>query len=260
MRDAFVHFMIARVGLKLSGNVENVEKGILKFKIENSWMLRPAVASQIGKDLRRSDDNGERIVSFTSQTDSLPTIDYLLLSVIHTLFKARMATQGNSGSASGGQLEEKIDFSKETDQAVQQCQSLVQAGALQEALQLLSALEKRCRTGNDNASLARVCETAVRSCKEAGDDEAVLQTLTSFSTKRSQKMAAIKALVSTALPWCIVDTYTPTAVSNEAEKSVRDKLVATLRDISDGKLFLERERAQLTRALATIKVRIIVNA
>lgn len=166
-----------------------------------------------------------------------------------------MATQGNSGSASGGQLEEKIDFTKETDECVKQCANLVAAGALQEALQLLSALEKRCRTGNDNASLARVCETAVKSCKEAGDDEAVLQTLTTFSTKRSQKMAAIKALVTTALPWCVVDTYSPVKVANEAEKSVRDKLVANLRDITDGKLFLERERAQLTRAYATIKVR-----
>lgn len=165
-----------------------------------------------------------------------------------------MASQGQSGAATGGQLEEKVDFSKETDEAVKQCESLVAAGALQEALQLLYALEKRCRTGNDNASLARVCEAAVKSCKEAGDDEAMVHTLITMSTKRSQKMAAIKALVTTALPWCVVDMYTPTPVANDSEKLVRDKLVATLRDMTDGKLFLERERAQLTRAMATAKV------
>ena len=169
-----------------------------------------------------------------------------------------MATQGNSGSASGGQLEERVDFSKETDDCIQSCQSLVAAGALSEALQLLSALEKRCRTGNENASLARVCEAAVKACRDAGDDEAVLQTLTTFATKRSQKTAAIKALVTTAMPWCVVDTYRPTPVGNAAEKSVRDKLVAALRDITDGKLFLERERAQLTRAMATIQVRVLL--
>lgn len=164
-----------------------------------------------------------------------------------------MSTQGNSGSASGGQLEEKVDFSKETDEKLEQCKTLCKAGALQEALVLLAALEKRCRTGNDNISLGRVCEAAVQCCKDVGDDEAVLQTLTTFATKRSQKMAAIKALVSTAFPWCVTAPYTPVSVSNEAEKTVRDKLVETLRDITDGKLFLERERAQLTRALAVIK-------
>jgi hypothetical protein len=34
----------------------------------------------------------------------------------------------------------------------------------------------------------------------------------------------------------------------------RDKLVVALREITDGKIFLEAERARLTRALATIKV------
>jgi hypothetical protein len=34
-------------------------------------------------------------------------------------------------------------------------------------------------------------------------------------------------------------------------------LVVTLRDITDGKLFLERERAQLTRAWATIQVSVL---
>ena len=168
-----------------------------------------------------------------------------------------MASQGQSGAASGGQLEEKVDFTKETDEALQNAESLVQSGALQDALQLLFALEKRCRTGNDNANLARVCRAAVNSCQESGDHEAVVHTLNTLATRRSQKVAAITALVQTALPWCVVaETYAPIAVADDdAEKmAVRDKLVVTLRDITDGKLFLEREHAILTRALATIKV------
>jgi 26S proteasome regulatory subunit N5 len=39
-----------------------------------------------------------------------------------------------------------------------------------------------------------------------------------------------------------------------SQKEARDKLVVALRDITDGKIFLEAERARLTRALATIKV------
>lgn len=39
----------------------------------------------------------------------------------------------------------------------------------------------------------------------------------------------------------------------EKQKEIRENLVVTLRDITDGKLFLEAERARLTRALSIIK-------
>jgi 26S proteasome regulatory subunit N5 len=169
-----------------------------------------------------------------------------------------MSTAGHSGTASGDQLEERIDLSAETDAKLQQCQQLLSAGQLQEALALLAALEKRCRVGNDNASLRRVCEAAVKACHDQGDFEALLQTLQTYSTRRSQKAAAVKALVQTAMPWCVQEPYTPLPVSTDQERERRDKLVETLRDMTDGKLFLELERAQLTRALAAIKVRCVL--
>jgi 26S proteasome regulatory subunit N5 len=178
-----------------------------------------------------------------------------------------MATQGNSGAASGGQLEEKIDYTKETDACLAAARDLVASLQLSEALTVLAAGEKKCRAGNDTTNLTRICTAAVTACRDCGDHEAVVTTLTTWSTKRSQKSAAIAALVSTALPWCLAMNdsssadattntlvYTPVAVSSPAEQEIRDRLVVTLRDITDGKLFLERERAQLTRAWATIQV------
>jgi 26S proteasome regulatory subunit N5 len=123
---------------------------------------------------------------------------------------------------------------------------------------LLAALEKRCRVGNDNKSLVKVCQAALEICHEQGDEEALLTTLQTFSTRRSQKTAAIKALVETAIPWCVTEPYSPLEVPAE-KKEYRDKLVNALREISDGKIFLERERAVLTRVLATIKVRKILH-
>ena len=159
------------------------------------------------------------------------------------------AGAGASGAAVGGQLEEKVDLSTETTAKIEQSQQL----PLPEALVLLFALEKRCRVGNDNASLVRVCEECVKHCRKAGDEEALLNTLSTLSTRRSQKTAAVRALVLTALPWCVVEPYKPVEVQNEAEREFRLKLVESLRTITDGKIFLERERAQLTRALAAIK-------
>jgi 26S proteasome regulatory subunit N5 len=163
-----------------------------------------------------------------------------------------MASEGASGAASGGQLEEKVDLTAECDAKIPQAESLAESGQLQQALALLAGLEKKCRVGNDNASLARVCETSLQLCKDAADDEALVATLQTLATRRSQKTAAVRALVNKAIPWCLSEGYMPLEVpANQIE--ARDKLVVALREITDGKIFLEAERARLTRALATIK-------
>ena len=173
-----------------------------------------------------------------------------------------MSSEGRSGAASGGQLEHRIDCSVETAEQIQQATALIQASPdnLRDALSLLTALEKRCRVGNDLVSLTKVCEACLQLCKDCGDDDALVATLKTLSTRRSQKSKAIAALVHKALPWALKEAQagggigTPIDVATEKEKAARDRLVETLRDITDGKLFLEAERARLTRALAAIKV------
>jgi 26S proteasome regulatory subunit N5 len=164
-----------------------------------------------------------------------------------------MSNIGASGRASGGELEEKVDLTGETDAKLEQSSALATSGQLREALAMLAALEKRCRVGNDASNLVRVCEASLQYCKDANDNELLLTTLQTLSTRRSQKTQAVRSLVHKCLPWCIVDQFTPLPCAEE-EVPARDKLVVALRDISDGKLFLEKERALLTRALATIKV------
>ena len=167
-----------------------------------------------------------------------------------------MSNVGSSGRASGGELEEKVDLTPETDAKLEQSAQLVAngGGQLKEALTMLAALEKRCRTGNDTSNLVRVCEASLQYCKDAGDDEALLTTLQTLSTRRSQKQAAIKALVHKSIPYCVEGKFTPLPVSNDIEKKSRDKLVEALREISDGKIFLEAERARLTRCMSMILV------
>mmetsp|Transcript_46583 Transcript_46583/g.68838 ORF Transcript_46583/g.68838 Transcript_46583/m.68838 type:complete len:461 (+) Transcript_46583:106-1488(+) len=164
---------------------------------------------------------------------------------------------GHSGGASGGQLEDRIDFTAETEEKIQQAHNLIEASHdnLREALALLAALEKRCRVGNDTPSLVKVCETSLQLCKDCNDDEALAATLKTLATRRSQKSKAVSALVSKAIPWVLQGNTggIPLDVQNDEQKQIREKLVVALREITDGKLFLEAERARLTRALATIK-------
>ena len=165
-----------------------------------------------------------------------------------------MSNVGSSGRASGGELEEKVNLTPETDAKLEQSAQLASGGQLKEALAMMLALEKRCRTGNDTPNLIRVCEAAIQYCKDAGEDEMLRTTLQTLSTRRSQKQAAIKALVLKSIPFCVEGQFTPISVASETEKEARDKLVEVLREISDGKIFLEAERARLTRCMSMILV------
>ena len=167
----------------------------------------------------------------------------------------------SSGAASGGQLEERIDLSTETLQKITQSKSL----PLPDALALLSALEKRCRVGNDSPSLVKVCEASLELCHDANDYEALVSTLKTLSTRRSQKSKAIAALVTKCLPWVVdqEDGFTPlptTASGDDDDDAAastattnQEMLVTELRNITDGKMYLEAERARLTRTLAILK-------
>ena len=75
-----------------------------------------------------------------------------------------MASEGFSGAASGGQLEEKIDLSKEVEQKILHAKTCADQGQLKEALALLFALEKKCRIGNDTPSLVKVCVASLQYC------------------------------------------------------------------------------------------------
>ncbi|KAI2511500.1 COP9 signalosome complex subunit 7 [Fragilaria crotonensis] len=134
----------------------------------------------------------------------------------------------HSGAAAGGELEEKVDLSAEVDAKLEQAKTLAGSNQLKEAIVLVTALEKRCRVGNDTPSLVKVCEAALQYCKDA-----------------------VRAMVNLAMPW-VVDSNAP-VVNGDFSEENRNALVVALRDITDGKLFLEAERARLTRALAAIK-------
>jgi hypothetical protein len=177
---------------------------------------------------------------------------------------------GPSGSAGAGEglLEEKVDLSNETEAKLKEARSLYEsnpdaASNLDAALAVLYGIEKKCRTNNDAASLVKVCESALQLCFESKHVDALISTLQALATRRSQKSSAVKAMVTLSMPWCVdVEKQRPLDVDQVAaggsspSQAFRDKLVVALRDLSDGKLYLERERAILTRVLATIKVRV----
>mmetsp|Transcript_995 Transcript_995/g.1258 ORF Transcript_995/g.1258 Transcript_995/m.1258 type:complete len:438 (-) Transcript_995:270-1583(-) len=139
-------------------------------------------------------------------------------------------------------LEEKKDFTKEVNEKLPTATQLAESGQLGEAMELLTTVEKKCRLGNDVKNLKEVILTMVKLCRKANNWEQLNSTLTVISKRRSQNNKAVTAMIQEAMKW------TDETPSKEAKVA----LVITLRDITDGKIYVEAERARLTRTLADI--------
>ena len=60
----------------------------------------------------------------------------------------------------------EVDYSSTCDEKLPQAESLAAAGKLTEAMDILTGLEKQCRTGSDTHSNGRVLVLTVRLCMQ----------------------------------------------------------------------------------------------
>ena len=74
--------------------------------------------------------------------------------------------------------------------------SLAEAGKLEEALEMLSGLEKQTRTGCDTHSTARVLVTIVQLCYNAGDFTQLNDRIQDLVKKRSQLKQAVAKMIA----------------------------------------------------------------
>ncbi|KAL6051988.1 26S proteasome non-ATPase regulatory subunit 12 [Balamuthia mandrillaris] len=139
---------------------------------------------------------------------------------------------------------EQQDFSGLVEAKLPEYTALaLEGGKLPEALELLMALEKQTRQGGDDASTAKVACCIVRVCYEAKDWLALNESLVTLSKRRGQSKKAVQQMVQEAMTFVEAITDMP----------IKLDLIKTLRNITEGKIFVEIERAKLTRTLAYIK-------
>jgi 26S proteasome regulatory subunit N5 len=140
-----------------------------------------------------------------------------------------------------GQLETKLDLTAETEQKLAQAKTLAASpSGLGPAIDLLLSAEKATRVGNDLESLKLVVTACVDLCKAANDYEKLLETINFIAKRRSQKNGAIQAVVKGGMD----------CLEGSPDEATKEKLVRCLRDITDGKIYVEGERASLTMTLA----------
>lgn len=137
----------------------------------------------------------------------------------------------------------EVDYSSTVEEKIPKCEKLAKQGKLTEALDILLTLEKQTRTGADTHSLSKVLETIVRLCFETKNWEALNENIVLLTKKRGQVKQSVTKMIQEAC------TY----VEKTPNLDTKLKLIDTLRTVTAGKIYVEIERARLTRTLAKIR-------
>ncbi|KAL4098803.1 hypothetical protein QTP88_023338 [Uroleucon formosanum] len=137
----------------------------------------------------------------------------------------------------------EVDYSATCDEKIAVAESLASSDKLQEALDTLLVLEKQTRTGSDMASTSRVLVAIVKLCFQAKQWALLNEHIVMLTKRRSQLKLSVAAMVREC---CTFIDQTP-------DKETKLKLIESLRNVTEGKIYVEVERARLTQKLALIK-------
>lgn len=139
-------------------------------------------------------------------------------------------------------LETKKDFTAEVQAVIPESVTVAEERGLEEAILLLLAVEKKCRVNNDFLNLKEVCLQMVRLCRSKSDWTKLNATLAIINKRRSQSKLAIGAIVEEATKY----------LDETPSLEIKIELIKTLKDICEGKMYVEAESANLHLTLAMI--------
>jgi 26S proteasome regulatory subunit N5 len=136
----------------------------------------------------------------------------------------------------------KEDLSPLVEKILPEQIALAKSGKLEEAIENLYGYEKQTRHAEDQLSTSRIAIHIVRLCFEARRYDLLNQNLQVLSKRRGQMRTVIQDFVGEAMKYI-----------DQLDKPQKLELLDTLRQITEGKIFVEIERARLTKILAKIR-------
>ncbi|KAL8293413.1 hypothetical protein RQP46_000114 [Phenoliferia psychrophenolica] len=140
------------------------------------------------------------------------------------------------------QRKQEADLTKECDEIIPVAESLAEAGQVQECIDKLLALEKLTRNAADLASTSRVLVATISILHKKGEWKLLNDHIGILSRKHGQLRQATQKMVEEAM------TY-----FEGIEEARKLELITTLREVTEGKIYLEVPRARVTRMLSAIK-------
>jgi len=138
------------------------------------------------------------------------------------------------------------DFTAEVDEKVPAAHKLAQ-NDYAEAVEFLMPLEKNCRVNHDAASLSRVLIAIVEILYKQKAWKELNENIAALTKRRSLIKLSITKMVQKCAEF--VEEMSKTADLHEPYVA----LMECLRDNTDGKIYVENERARLTLRLALLK-------
>nr|CAD7263352.1 unnamed protein product [Timema shepardi] len=149
----------------------------------------------------------------------------------------------NMAMDTGKLVKMEVDYESTCDEKIPECIKMAKEGKTEDALDSLLALEKQTRTGADMVSTGRVLVAIVQICFEAKNWSALNEHILLLSKRRSQLKQAVAKMVQECCKY----------VDQAPDKETKVKLIDTLRTVTEGKIYVEVERARLTHKLAKMK-------
>jgi 26S proteasome regulatory subunit N5 len=148
---------------------------------------------------------------------------------------AHLSAQQNDGRI----VKMEVDYTKFVDEALPKASNLAKTGDIAGAIESLASLEKQSRLGSDMKSNSRL----VRHMVKLAFDGQKWDLLNDVITVLSKKRAIIKFAIRNMIRDCVemVDK-----IPNDKEKN---RFIETLRNVTAGKIYVEVERARLTKRL-----------
>jgi 26S proteasome regulatory subunit N5 len=138
----------------------------------------------------------------------------------------------------------EVDYSSTCDETIPRCKELAKNDLkFNEALDTLLSLEKQTRIGSDMVSSTRVLVAVVQIIFDARKWDLLNEYISILAKKRSQSKQAIVKMVQECVAY----------VDQTPDKETKIKLIDTLRTVTEGKIYVEIERARLTKILSDIK-------
>jgi len=140
------------------------------------------------------------------------------------------------------------DFSKAVVEVLKKVDDLAKAKRYDEAVEEILLLEKKCRQGNDGISCSKLCCKILSMYHGAGPNwPKVFEYMQILSKKRGQMRRAITDMVLMGMEWV------QKLGKKGAEGEIRTQLMTVLDGVTDGKIFVEVERARLIKIMADDK-------
>ncbi|DAZ98431.1 TPA: hypothetical protein N0F65_001132 [Lagenidium giganteum] len=132
---------------------------------------------------------------------------------------------------------------EEYQKVLPQAQSIAASGNVEAGCELLLGLEKQARLANDIPTLKAVVGSILQLCAQYKRWELLKDHISLLSKRRAQKSGAITVVVQRAMEF----------LPETPSESVKMDLIHALRQVAEGKIFLEKERATLTQMLSRMK-------